>query len=263
MCGIAGIINTKINSQTGERHLRSQLNAIQHRGPDDYGTITNPSIGLYAGMRRLSIIDLEHGQQPMYSSDKSIAVLFNGEIYNYKELKKELIEKGYSFNTESDTEVLIPLYKEYGKNFQNHLRGMFAIFLLDLKEKKVLLIRDHFGQKPVYYFFNNNSFVFSSEMKSFFPLPFVDFTFRKNHLLKNLAWGTSPPHETAFQNIHKLPAGHYLELNLPFENFITRILNEKQRRRYDSSVSKLFADDTMRTKTCICRELMEHYHSDD
>src|SRR3989339_1669592 len=162
MCGIIGMYEQKkgIDPQLVE----SMNTAITHRGPDDSGVYMGKQIAL--GMRRLSIIDLAGGHQPIYNEDKTVWTVFNGEIYNFKEFRSQLQAKGHVFKTNTDTEVIVHGYEEYGSAFLKYLNGMFAIAVHDTKKNKLLLARDHIGIKPLYYTFNNRRIIFGSEIKS-------------------------------------------------------------------------------------------------
>ena len=172
MCGIAGFIDR--TEQNPLPQLQRMLSAIVHRGPDGEGCHIEATSGFAMGMRRLSIIDLEGGAQPIWNEDETIAVVFNGEIYNYVELRQELESKGHRFRTHSDTEVLIHLYEEHRNAMFDRLRGMFAFCILDRRRQTVLLARDHFGQKPLYYTSVRGRLAFASELKSLLTLPWVD-----------------------------------------------------------------------------------------
>src|SRR3989344_349715 len=164
MCGIAGIINPK-----GKDEIEKMTRAISHRGPDDDGFFTDEDIAL--GMKRLSIIDLAGGRQPIISDDGRFVIFFNGEIYNYKELRVILEKAGKSFNTESDTEVILRMFETYGAESFPRLRGMFAFVIYEKENRNLVLVRDFFGIKPLYYLKNNeNISAFSSEIKSFIEL---------------------------------------------------------------------------------------------
>ena len=158
MCGINGIISKKNNK---EQLIKEMNNKILHRGPNAEGLYTDEYVAL--GQRRLSIIDLAGGNQPIYNEDKSILVVYNGEIYNYQELKKEL--SNHDFKTNSDTEVLVHAYEEWGHDFVKKLRGMFAFCIYDKNKKELFIARDHFGIKPLYYYKNKEVFLFASEVK--------------------------------------------------------------------------------------------------
>jgi len=163
MCGICGIYNFD-GQFVDEEILRKMNHTLIHRGPDGEGYFIESNMGL--GHRRLSIIDLESGKQPMGNEDGSIQVVFNGEIYNFLELKKDLEAKGYRFRTRSDTETIIYGYEEWGEDFVQKLRGMFAIVLWDSRNQKLLLIRDRVGKKPLYYYLGKDRILFASELKA-------------------------------------------------------------------------------------------------
>ncbi len=161
MCGFAGFTGHLDNS---EEVLTNMMNRIIHRGPDSAGQHIDNGAAL--GFRRLSIIDLDCGSQPMYNETNDIVITFNGEIYNYQDLRKELIEKGHTFRNNSDTEVLIHAYEEYGEDMLNRLRGMFAFVIWDSKKETLFGARDFFGIKPFYYALVDGNLVFASEIKS-------------------------------------------------------------------------------------------------
>ncbi len=188
------------------------LGAIVHRGPDGVGTFYDA--GLAMGMRRLSIIDIEGGSQPVWNEDGSVGVVFNGEIYNYVELRAELRAGGHTFRTESDTEVLVHLYEESGTAMFARLRGMFALAIYDKKRRSLLLARDHFGQKPLYYSAEGGRFAFGSELKCLLALPWVRREWAGEAFLDYVSWLSLPAPRTHFQHIHKLQAGHYLYVSL-------------------------------------------------
>ncbi len=215
MCGIAGFIDRETgDSATGEALLDRMLKRIRHRGPDGDGVLADARHGFYAGMRRLSIIDLEGGNQPIVNEDGTVAVLFNGEIYNYIELRDKLRARGHHFRTDSDTEVLVHLYEESGADLVKRLRGMFAFVIYDSARRRLLFARDHFGQKPLYYWTSGTRFAFGSELKSLMVLPFVPRSVDSDALLDYLSWFSLPAPRTHFHGIQKLPAGSLLELDL-------------------------------------------------
>ena len=201
-CGFTGDIADRENVIIG------MMNKIIHRGPDSAGTHSDEDVTM--GFRRLSIIGLEDGSQPMYNEDGSIVICFNGEIYNYQPIKEMLIEKGHVFKSHADTEVLIHLYEEKGEEMLNDLRGMFAFAIYDMKNKKLFAARDFFGIKPFYYGVFNNHLLFGSEIKSF--LAFPDFKKEVNTVaLENyLTFQYSVLDETFFKGVYKLKPGHYL-----------------------------------------------------
>lgn len=210
MCGIAGFINREEPDPSGQ--LGRMLGVIVHRGPDGAGTFCDA--GLAMGMRRLSIIDIEGGSQPVWNEDGSVGVVFNGEIYNYVELRAELRAGGHTFRTESDTEVLVHLYEESGTAMFARLRGMFALAIFDKKRRSLLLARDHFGQKPFYYSAEGGRFAFGSELKCLLALPWVRREWDGEAFLDYVSWLSLPAPRTHFQHIRKLQAGHYLYLSL-------------------------------------------------
>jgi asparagine synthase (glutamine-hydrolysing) len=209
MCGIAGIISLD-GQPVYDRELRSMCSAIVHRGPDDEGVHLSPGAGL--AMRRLSIIDLAGGHQPVSNEDGSIWVVLNGEIYNYRELRQDLEGRGHVFATRSDTETIVHLYEEYGSQCVAHLRGMFGFALWDERRKTFLLARDRLGIKPVYYAQAGGRLLFASELKSILKLP---------DLARTLNWGavshlftflTTPPDQAIIEGVSKLEPGHMLRV---------------------------------------------------
>jgi len=212
MCGIAGFIDPSLSANDAAAPLQRMLDRLAHRGPDGAGSHLAP--GLALGMRRLSIIDLEGGWQPIWNEDESIGVVFNGEIYNYLELRRELMAAGHQFRTQTDTEVLVHLYEQNGEAMFARLRGMFAFALLDKNTRRLLVGRDHFGQKPLYYTSSQGRFAFASELKSLFALPWVSRERDPEAFLDYVSWLSLPAPRTHFHHITKLPAGHYLALSL-------------------------------------------------
>ena len=223
MCGIAGFVGKEKNMK---KVLKGMTDRIKHRGPDAEGFFVRGNVAL--GQRRLSIIDIEGGKQPMFSKDGNLVVVFNGEIYNYKELKKEL--KEYPFQTDSDTEVLLYGYEKWGTDLPNHLRGMFAFALYDIKEKTLFCARDPFGIKPFYYYENAGSFLFASEIKAFLDHPKFEKKFNEKLLPAYLSFSFTPTTETFFEGVKRLDAGctliyqndevkinRYYELKFPIE----------------------------------------------
>jgi asparagine synthase (glutamine-hydrolysing) len=210
MCGICGIFNFEISNQFDPGMLQEMCGVLYHRGPDDEGYYTNKNIGL--GMRRLSIIDLESGNQPISNEDKSIWIVFNGEIYNYKELKKELLNKGHFFSTRSDTETIVHAYEEYGNDCVTRLNGMFAFALWDQKRNLLLLARDRLGKKPLYYYFNGRSLIFASEIKSLLKSGMIEPCLDVEALDLFLTFEYIPAPWSIFKKIRKLLPGHILEV---------------------------------------------------
>ena len=164
MCGIAGVVSATRDSNITEALVRQMCDPITHRGPDDEGIHVADGAGL--GMRRLSIIDLSGGHQPIFNEDRSAWIVFNGEIYNFLELHPDLEKNGHHFKTKSDTEVIIHLYEEMGSDCVQKLRGMFGLAIYDKNKRKLLLARDRLGKKPMHYALHNGNLYFGSEIKS-------------------------------------------------------------------------------------------------
>ena len=208
MCGICGKLNFDRRQPVTPELLGMMLATIHHRGPDDEGKYVSGPVGL--GFRRLSIIDLSSGHQPLSNEDGSIWVIFNGEIYNYRELRKILIQKGHIFQTQTDTEVLVHLYEEYGDDFVQELRGMFAFALWDDRKKHLLIARDRVGIKPLYYFVTDECLVFASEIKAILADPEVIPEANTAFIDRFLSLYYMPGEETLLKNVSKLAPGHYL-----------------------------------------------------
>ena len=203
MCGFVGFTNCIDDSN---KALENMMNRIIHRGPDSGGSYIDGDIAL--GFRRLSIIDLEQGDQPILNDDSSKILLFNGEIYNFRSIREKLVEAGHIFKTKTDSEVLLHGYEEYGKNLLNMLRGMFAFVIWDKNTKELFGARDFFGIKPLYYSLSGKSFLFGSEIKSFLPHPHFKKELNTAALENYLTFQYSPQTECFFKNVYKLPAAH-------------------------------------------------------
>lgn len=208
MCGIVGIVHHGIKGAVNPGVLRRMNDSLTHRGPDDEGYWLNQNVGL--GMRRLSIIDLEGGHQPLSNEEENVWTVFNGEIYNFQALRDELLKKGHRFKTRSDTEVIVHLYEDEGENFVQRLRGMFAIALWDGRDQKLLLYRDRLGIKPLHYWFQKGTLLFASETKALLEYPEVGRELSLSALSDYLSFLYIPTPRTIYQEIHKLPAGHFL-----------------------------------------------------
>jgi asparagine synthase (glutamine-hydrolysing) len=206
MCGFVGFIDKRKKNEKN-KIIKEMSKMIIHRGPDGEGYFVDDTVAL--AHRRLSIIDLAGGAQPIYNEDGSKVIIFNGEIYNYKELKEDLIKKGHIFKTSSDTEVILHGYEEYGTSLFDMLRGMFAFVIYDTKTNELVGARDHFGIKPFYYYLNGHDFFFGSEIKSFLPHPDFKKEVNKKALKMYLIFQYSVFEETFFQNVYKLKPGHY------------------------------------------------------
>lgn len=196
-----------------EKLIREMTERIHHRGPDADGFFDDPKLSL--GMRRLSIIDLSTGDQPIFNEDKSMVLVYNGEIYNYKSLREELIARGHTLKTHSDTETVIHLYEEYGSEMLLKLRGMFAFAIFDKKKNEVFIARDYFGIKPLYYLFDEWKLkAFASEIKSLLLYPGYQPEINERAVFNYLSYQYNPFRETMFRNIYKLLPGHYMRVNL-------------------------------------------------
>ena len=203
MCGIAGYVGT------GSREiLQKMTESLRHRGPDDAGYYIDHQAGL--GFRRLSIIDVQGGHQPLFNEDKSVVVIFNGEIYNYSRLRDMLIQQGHVFLTQSDTEVIVHLYEEKGEKIFEYFNGMFALAIWDTKKKILLLGKDRMGKKPLYYGIFQNTIIFGSELKSLILHPLAKREINWDSFNKYLTYEYVPTPHTIFKNIFKLPPAHYL-----------------------------------------------------
>ena len=203
MCGIAGYFG-----EGNRKTLENMVRTLIYRGPDDEGFYHKENVGL--GMRRLSIIDLISGKQPIYNEDKSVVVIFNGEIYNFQELKKNLISKGHQFYTNSDTEVIIHQYEEEGEDCFKKFNGMFAIAIWDDKKKKLILARDRYGQKPLYWSKIDNTLIFASELKSILAHPLIKKKLNHLAVYQYFSFDYTPQPFTIFENIYKLENGSFL-----------------------------------------------------
>jgi asparagine synthase (glutamine-hydrolysing) len=208
MCGIAGMVTTGRFADCDKDLLKRMTRALYHRGPDGEGYYFDEQAGL--GHRRLSIIDLEAGKQPMCNEDGSIWVTFNGEIYNYLDLRKDLLAKGHQFKTESDTEVIVHLYEELGAGFSEKLRGMFAIGLWDKRAKQLILTRDRVGKKPLYYAVIDGALYFTSEMKALLQVPGFNRDIDCEALSDYFSLLYVPAPKSIFKSVRKLKPAHYL-----------------------------------------------------
>lgn len=212
MCGIAGVIQTSARSNypISESILKAMADKLIHRGPDESGVFCHGRIGF--SHRRLSIIDLSTGQQPMHSPDGNISLVFNGEIFNYIELRESLIKKGHCFITQSDTEVIIHLYQQYGLDFVEHLNGQFAIALWDDSVKRFVLIRDRVGICPLYYTFNQQRLIFASEIKAIKPALNASLVINKEALDQIFTFWAPVSPNTIFEDIYEVSPGQMLVL---------------------------------------------------
>lgn len=208
MCGIVGFctLNGRLSPSNPKSVLRSALSHLRHRGPDDEGVLIGPNVGM--GMRRLAVIDLTGGRQPVYNETRSLAVVYNGEIYNYRELREELTARGHRFSSASDTEVLVHGYEEWGENLPAKLNGMFTFSLWDAQRRRILLARDPLGIKPLYWYRGANYVAWASEIKPLLSLLDSPITPDYAAIVEALAFGYVPYPRTGFVGIEKLPPGH-------------------------------------------------------
>lgn len=210
MCGITGIYYFDQREPSADI-LEKMTNMIYHRGPDDAGYLVDKGLGL--GFHRLSIIDLNEGHQPLANEDKSVWVVLNGEIYNYKYLREMLVQKGHRFRTQSDTEVIVHLFEEYGRSCVSYLRGMFAFVVWDSRNSELFAARDYFGIKPMYYYKDSEKFIFGSEIKSILSVEGIKREVSVESLLNYLTFQYVPEPHTMFQGICKLPPAHWLHIS--------------------------------------------------
>jgi len=256
MCGICGIfLFDKI--QRVNREVLSDMNRqIAHRGPDDDGFFVDGNVGL--AMRRLSIIDIRTGHQPLSNEDGSIWIVFNGEIYNHGELRKDLVSRGHRYRTQSDTETIVHLYEEYGKNCVQYLRGMFAFAIWDRSRRSLFIARDRLGIKPLYYRHQDDTFLFGSEIKTILNYPHVRPEFNRGTLAEYLAFGYIAGEETMYAGINKLLPGHTLILEedkraLQIEPYWDlNIQSDDGKRPYEHYVSEY----RERLEDCVSSHLM-------
>ncbi|KUI97648.1 asparagine synthase (glutamine-hydrolyzing) [Vibrio sp. MEBiC08052] len=204
MCGIAGVKHFS-NKKYDIDNFQSMLDTLYHRGPDQEGIYRSDRILM--GMRRLKVIALENGAQPCFSDNGRYAIVFNGEIYNYVDLRNGLKERGLNFNTDSDAEVIVNLYQEYGSEFYNKLEGMFAAAIYDTKTESILLFRDRAGKKPLYYSFEDGSLIFSSEIKSLLKSGCIKRNLNYSAIDYFLKFRVMPNDQSVFDSVHKVPAG--------------------------------------------------------
>lgn len=206
MCGIVGIVYKDRERQVVEAEVVGMRDLLAHRGPDDLGIFIDGNVGL--GHRRLSIIDLSSGHQPMTNEDETLWIVFNGEIYNFQDLRKELLQKGHFFRTKSDTEVIIHLYEEKGENCPAALNGIFAFAIWDKKRRSLFIARDHMGIKPLYYAMNNDVFLFSSEIKSILATGQIVRKTNTKALSEYFLFRNIAGEDTPFQEVKSLPPAH-------------------------------------------------------
>ncbi|MCH3910676.1 MAG: asparagine synthase (glutamine-hydrolyzing) [Limosilactobacillus oris] len=206
MCGIVAFVDNE-KPQLKDTLIKKMKDRIIHRGPDDEGQYVDDNVAL--GFRRLSFVDVKSGNQPIFNEDQSKLIEFNGEIYNFEELRGELIEKGHTFTTHADTEVILHGYEEWGKDVLQKLRGMFAFIIWDTKTKEMFGARDHFGIKPLYYAQMNGTFFVGSEIKAFLDHPNFEIELNKRALKSYMTFQYNVTQETFFKGVYRLPEAHY------------------------------------------------------
>ena len=212
MCGICGIINFNNQPDIDQSQLKIMADTMTHRGPDDSGIYINSECTVGFGFRRLSIIDLQGGHQPMSNEDGSVWIVFNGEIYNHKDLRNELKKKGHHFKSRADTEVIVHGYEEWGDDVVQRLRGMFAFAIWDDNKRRMFLARDRLGIKPLYYLHDKDHLIFSSEIKAILSIPTVKRKLNEEALYHYLTLAVTPAPMTMFQGIEKLEPGHTISI---------------------------------------------------
>lgn len=220
MCGICGVIDLRKHGRVEPNMVRCMADLIRHRGPDGDGFYDAPDHNTTLGMRRLSIIDVKGSDQPLYNEDKSIALVFNGEIYNYRELRDMLRRRNHTFWTEGDGETIIHLYEDFGLNLFNHLRGMYSFALYDAKRQRVVLAVDHIGMKPLYLHERDGKLLFASEAKALFADPATPRGLNLDVLDTYLSFGYMVGEETLFVGIKRLPPGHAYVAELGSETYL-------------------------------------------
>lgn len=245
MCGFAGYIHN-YGTFDKEGVIHKMADRIKHRGPDDAHYYIDDGIAL--GFRRLSIIDLEGGRQPILNEDGSLVLLFNGEIYNYQELREELIKAGHVFTTKTDSETILHGYEEYGKKILDRLRGMFAFIIWNKNTKELFGARDIFGIKPFYYYKKGKEFMFGSEIKSFLSHPNFEKELDEDMIPLYLSYEYSPDERTIFKNVFKLPGAHcftYKNGELKVERYYKieyKIEDDKSLEYWEDAITKEFTE---------------------
>ena len=207
MCGFVGFIDENDQTYDHRATIVAMANAIAHRGPDSEGYFEDGRAAL--GFRRLAIIDLAGANQPLYNENRSLVLVFNGEIYNYRELRRQLIAAGHAFSTQGDAEVVLHGFEQWGEGVLDRLRGMFAFALYDTATGELFCARDTFGIKPLYYAVEGGRILFGSEIKSFLHHPHFKKELNEKALESYLSFQYSPGPETFFKNVYKMPPAHY------------------------------------------------------
>ena len=258
MCGITGYAYFDKERKIVPAELKSMSDSIRHRGPDDEGFFIEGNVGL--GFRRLSIIDLSTGHQPLANEDETIWIIFNGEIYNYQELQENLLKQGHVFKTKSDTETIVHLYEQYGTDCLQYLRGMFGFAIWDGKKKQLFCARDRFGIKPFYYYTDQEKLVFGSEIKAILKCENIDRTLSYDALDSYFAFGYITSDLSIYKNIKKLQPGHYLVLS--FNGKVTVETKRYWEVCFDPDYSKTEGQWSQELEACLSETVKLHMISD-
>lgn len=258
MCGITGLVYFDKEKEVKPDVLKKMSDSIYHRGPDDEGFYIQNNAGL--GFRRLSIIDLSLGHQPLANEDGSVWIVFNGEIYNYQELHAHLLNKGHVFKTKSDTETIVHLYEEYGTECVKHLRGMFGFSIWDNNKKRLFCARDRFGIKPFYYYNDDEKFVFGSEIKALLKAGDIDKTLSYDALDSYFAFGYITSDLSIYRKVKKLQPGHYLLLS--FKDKPTIDIGKYWEVEFQPDYSKSEKQWTEEIDACLSETVKLHMISD-
>lgn len=249
MCGFVGFVNPESNNEKNQKIIKDMADRIVHRGPDQDDYYVDGDVSL--GFRRLSIIDLEGGSQPITNEDGTKVIVFNGEIYNYQQIREELLKKGHIFKTKADTEVILHGYEEYGKDILGKLRGMFAFVIWDTKEKRLFGARDIFGIKPFFYYINDGKFLFGSEIKSFLSNPYFKKELNEERIPDYLCFEYIPTTQTLFKNVYKMEPGSFFEYadgELKTERYFTpeyNIDDTKNMEYWENLIDETFKGSTV------------------
>ncbi|MCK5493825.1 MAG: asparagine synthase (glutamine-hydrolyzing) [Candidatus Omnitrophica bacterium] len=256
MCGICGFYSKK--SEDLREGLKGMQSLLTHRGPDSKGIYEKDNVGL--AISRLSVVDVEGSDQPLYNEDKSIVVVYNGMIYNYKKLRKDLRNKGHCFRTKGDGEVILHLYEEKGVECFKFLHGMFAVALYDIKKNKIVLARDHIGIKPLYYYFDNNKILFSSEIKGFINTGLIEDTLDPESLSLYFSYNYIPGEKTIYKDLYELLPGHFLKIDNNFKPVLKRYwgFNSQKYNRLSLSLGEINKD----LENIVNNSIEKHMQSD-
>ncbi|OQY93798.1 MAG: asparagine synthase (glutamine-hydrolyzing) [Sphingobacteriales bacterium UTBCD1] len=258
MCGIAGLTFFKRDMKIDPGILKNMTDVMEHRGPDDEGFYINQNVGL--GFRRLSIIDLATGHQPLANEDETIWIIFNGEIYNFRELQDNLLKQGHVFRTKSDTETIVHLYEQYGTGCLQYLRGMFAFAIWDSKKNQLFCARDRFGIKPFYYYLDHEKLVFGSEIKAILKCDGIDKALSPEAIDSYFAFGYITSDLSIYKKIKKLQPAHYLLLS--FKGKVSVGINNYWKIHFNPDFSKSEIQWEEEIQNCLTETVKMHMISD-